>query len=315
MARHTEGASHVPPGVRPCDAEEAAGTERCRAVRGVTVRGSRPSASRAAEPETVRLLRLGRDPFPYTLCVGVPAAPPLAPDLAELVRRARLGECAAVHRLCARVVRPAGRIVRRYLANAEREGTEELLFQSCHRAVEALQRTAEGDRTFDFEREVRIGVRLSAGGRVLHRRVTGGGRSAEETLLAYDVLASLPSHHADVLWAVDVEGEPAGRHPSGSLAAGRDALVDAYLWRGLRRTGPVEARGSHLSYLTAASYVRQELAIVRRTAARSHLTGCTLCRLLVTELGAPGTSLPWELTGASTPTTPARSNTPHWSRR
>jgi len=270
---------------------------------------------KAAEPETLRLLRLGRDPFPHALCTGAPAAPRLAPALAELVRRARLGECAAVHRLCARAARPAAQIARRYLPAAGRREAEDLLFDSCRRALAALQRTAEDDGTFDFERAVRVETRLAAGGLALRRLVLAGGPDAEETLLAYDVLASLPAHHADVLWAVDVEGEPAGHHPSGSLAAGRDALVDAYLWRGLRRTGPVEARGSHLSYLTAAAYVRQELAIARRTAARSHLTGCTLCRLLVTELGAPGTSLPWELTGASTPTTPARINTPHWSRR
>lgn len=134
-----------------------------RAIRGgwSTTRARAPATGAAVEPETVRLLRLGRDPIPHTLSTGVPAAPALAPDKAELVRRARLGECGAVHRLCMWALRPARRIVDRYLGPTEREGAEELLFGSCRRAVEALQQAPEDDRTLDFEREVRIAVRVA----------------------------------------------------------------------------------------------------------------------------------------------------------
>ncbi|MBQ0830114.1 hypothetical protein [Streptomyces tagetis] len=259
--------------------------------RGIAVR---PRAA-VAEPETVRLPRLGPDPFPHALSTGPPVLPVPPPERADLVRRARLGEPGAVYRLCVRAARPGRRIVRRYLGPSEREGTETLLFHACRRAVEALQRTAPEDRTFDFEREVRVGVRRAAAGRALRREVTGGGPGAEETLLAYDVLTSLPSHHADVLWAVCVEGEPPARHGPGPLRAGLDALVDAYLWRGLRRTGPVEARGSHLSYLTAASHVRLELTARRNDEVRAHLGGCALCRLLAAETAVPGSSLPARL--------------------
>ncbi|WP_369228713.1 hypothetical protein AB5J52_49880 (plasmid) [Streptomyces sp. R39] len=266
---------------------------------GATSRDMTAAAETAAE-ETVRLLRLGRDPYPHALSTGAPALPALAPETADLVRRARLGECGAVHRVCARAMRPARRIVRRYLWPGENEAMEEVLFDACRRAVHALQQTAQGDKTFDFEREVRIGVRLAAGDHVLRKEVTGGDRRVVETLLAYDVLASLPSHHADVLWTVDVEGEPAGRYPPGLLRTGRDALVDAYLWRGLRRTGPVEGRWAHLSYLTAASYVRCELTAGRTADVRNHLRWCALCRLLTAETAGPGTSLPSELTRAVT---------------
>ncbi|KDQ71191.1 hypothetical protein DT87_29530 [Streptomyces sp. NTK 937] len=259
--------------------------------RGARVR----SVAALAEPETVRLPRLGPDPFPYALSTGPPVLHPLPLEQADLVRRARLGEPGAVHRLCVRAARPGRRIARCYLAPSEQEVTEALLFHACRRAVEALQRTAPQARTFDFEREVRVGVRRVAAGRALHREVTGGGPGAEETLLAYDVLTSLPSHHADVLWAVCVEGEPPGRHSPGLLRAGLDSLVDAYLWRGLRRTGPVEARGSHLSYLTAASHVRLELTARRDDEVRAHLGGCALCRLLTAEVAAPGSSLPVRL--------------------
>ncbi|MEU9119123.1 hypothetical protein AB0C96_04575 [Streptomyces sp. NPDC048506] len=180
-----------------------------------------------------------------------------------------------------------------------------MLFDSCRRAVQALQQTPEDDRTFDFEREVRISVRVAAGCRVLRRAVSGGGRSTEETLLAYDVLASLPAHHADVLWAVGVEGEPATRYAPSRRQSSRDALVDAYLWRALRRTGTVETRGEHLSYLTAASYVRYELTAGRRADVRAHLDRCTLCRLLAAELAVPGASLPSQLARAVTADWPA----------
>ncbi|MEU1298829.1 MULTISPECIES: hypothetical protein [Streptomyces] len=276
-----------------------AGDGRRGGLGGATGRG-RTAATEAAAEETVQLLRLGRDPYPHTLSTGAPALPAPAPETADLVRRARLGECGAVHRLCARAMRPARRIVRRYLRPAEKEAMEEVLFDACRRAVHALQQTAQGDRTFGFEREVKIGVRLAASDHVLRQEVTGDDRRIDETLLAYDVLASLPSHHADVLWAVDVEGEPAGRYAPGLLQTGRDALVDAYLWRGLRRTGPVEGRGDHLSYLTAASYVRRELTAGGTADVQTHLEGCTLCRLLTAEATAPGTSLPSELTRAVT---------------
>lgn len=273
-----------------------------RAIRGgwSTTRARAPAAGAAVEPETVRLLRLGRDPIPHTLSTGVPAAPALAPDKAELVRRARLGECGAVHRLCMWALRPARRIVDRYLGPTEREGAEELLFGSCRRAVEALQQAPEDDRTLDFEREVRIAVRVAAGCHVLRREVSGDDRSTEETLIAYDVLASLPAHHADVLWAVGVEGEPRTRYPPGLLQTSHHALVDAYLWRALRRTGTVETRGDHLSYLTAASYVRYELTAGRRADVRAHLQRCALCRLLTAEVAVPGVSLPSQLTRAVT---------------
>ncbi|MGW8552604.1 hypothetical protein [Streptomyces tubercidicus] len=175
-----------------------------------------------------------------------------------------------------------------------------MLFDSCRRAVQALQQTPEDDRTFDFEQEVRVAVRVAIGWRVLRREVSGDGRSTGETLLAYDVLASLPAHHADVLWAVGVEGEPATHYAPGRLHASRDALVDAYLWRALRRTGTVETRGDHLSYLTAASYVRYELTARRRADVRAHLDGCTLCRILAAELAVPGASLPSQLNRAVT---------------
>ncbi|WP_435603274.1 hypothetical protein [Streptomyces sp. bgisy130] len=275
-------------------------------------RARAPATGAEAEPETVRLIRLGRDPFPHTLSTGVPAAPARAPGKAELLRRARLGECVAVHRLCTRALRPARRLVERYLGPAEGEGTEELLFDSCRRAVQALQQTPADDRTFDFEREMRIAVRVAAGYRVLRRAASGDGRSSEETLLAYDVLASLPAHHADVLWAVGIEGEPAARYAPGLLPAGRDALVDAYLWRGLRRTGTVETRGAHLSYLTAASYVRYELTAGRRAEVRAHLEGCALCRLLVAELAVPGASLPTQLIRVVT--AGGRAPGPGWAR-
>ncbi|MEV6120425.1 hypothetical protein [Streptomyces sp. SID8352] len=260
--------------------------------RGVTVRPA------PAEPETLRLPRpplLGPDPFPHALSTGPPLLPPLPPERADLLHRARLGEPGAVHRLCARAARPGQRIVRRYLGPAQREITEALLFHACRRAVGALQHTPPEDRTFDFDREVRVGVRRAAAGRALHREVTGGGPGAEETLLAYDVLTSLPSHHADVLWAVCVEGEPPARHSPALLQAALDTLADAYLWRGLRRTGPVEARGSHLSYLTALSHARHDLTAHHATRVRAHLDGCVLCRLLTAEAAAPGSSLPARL--------------------
>ncbi|MFC5253590.1 hypothetical protein [Streptomyces nigrescens] len=285
-----------------------------RAIRGSwsATRARAPATGAAVEPETVRLLRLGRDPFPHTLSTGVPAAPALAPGKAELVRRARLGECGAVHRLCMWALRPARRIVERYLGPTERDGAEELLFGSCRRAVQALQQAPEDDRTLDFEREVRIAVRVAAGCHVLRREVSGDDRSTEETLIAYDVLASLPAHHADVLWAVGVEGEPTTRYPPGLLQTSRDALVDAYLWRALRRTGTVETRGDHLSYLTAASYVRYELTAGRRADVRAHLQRCTLCRLLAAEVAAPGASLPSQLTRAVT--TGGRAPGSGWAR-
>ncbi|MER6528824.1 hypothetical protein [Streptomyces sp. NPDC001508] len=289
-------------------------TEPRRSVRGeagngrrgglgwATTRGRTPAVpdQAGAGQDTVRLLRLGRDPFAHTLSTGAPVLPALAPETADLVHRARLGECGAVHRLCARAMRPAARIVRRYLGPTEKDAMEDVLFHACRRAVHALQQTAPGDRTFDFQREVRIGVRLVASDHVLRREAMGGLRHVEETLLAYDVLASLPSHHADVLWAVGVEGEPAGRYTPRLLRAGQDALVDAYLWRGLRRTGPVEGRGDHLSYLTAASYVRYELTDAQMAEAHTHLAGCALCRLLTAEAEVPGTSLPAELTRSGT---------------
>lgn len=270
-----------------------------------TTRSRTPAAPAPAGPDTVRLLRLGRDPFAHTLTTGAPVLPALAPETADLVHRARLGECGAVHRLCARAMRPAARIVRRYLGPTEKDAMEDVLFHACRRAVHALQQTTRDERTFDFQREVRIGVRLAASDHVLRRAAVGGGLHVEETLLAYDVLASLPSHHADVLWAVGVEGEPAGRHAPRLLRAGQDALVDAYLWRGLHRTGPVESRGDHLSYLTAASYVRYELTDGQMAEVHTHLAGCALCRLLTAEAEVPGASLPAELTRSGTAARPA----------